>query len=356
MARPRTDNVVVLMRMGQGNGPAYLIPLANAIQPARLRVIRPACKPPALTVQNHDYVDVSGGTNAWEVIKVSVRGLIDVLRLRPALLASFNAYPYGIIAFLIGWLTRTPAHIGFVGSDIQRLRKIPPILRLLSTAALITAPGPTTVRLLTDAGVSADVHTLTHGVDRKRFFDPGGSRDIDIVYVGALIPRKRVDLLIEALRILQEEGHRARSVTIVGDGEERTSLKDLTRLYGLDQIEFVGQQAHPEQWLSRAKLLVMPSAWEGLAFALVEAMRCEVVPVVTDVASTRDLVQHGYNGVLLDPTSGPKAIAEAIRKLLDDSDTRECLSRTAIETTDEFTYERTEREWRMMLGEPHGQS
>lgn len=54
MVRPRTDTVVVLMRMGQGNGPAHLVPLANAVRPARLQVIRPAPKPDHLTLQNVD--------------------------------------------------------------------------------------------------------------------------------------------------------------------------------------------------------------------------------------------------------------------------------------------------------------
>lgn len=356
MVRPRTDTVVVLMRMGQGNGPAHLVPLANAVRPARLQVIRPAPKPDHLTLQNVDYIDVAGGPSAWEVIKAAIRTFLDVLRLRPRLIASFNAYPYGIIAFLIGTLTRTPVHIGFVGSDMMRLRRARPVLRLLSRAALITAPGPTTAGLLKEAGISTQVRTLTHGVDPERFLPARGNRDIDIVYVGALRPRKRVDLLIEAVRILHREGRRVRCV-IVGDGIERERLTDLTRQHGLDQmIEFVGQQAHPEQWLRRAKILAMPSGWEGLAFALIEAMRCGVVPVVTDVASTGDLVKNGYNGILLNPHVGSHGIAEALGMLLDDPAATDELSKAAIADTSDFTFERSEREWRSMFADLNSDS
>jgi len=64
----------------------------------------------------------------------------------------------------------------------------------------------------------------------------------------------------------------------------------------LTNVEFVGQQNNIEEIWSKHHALVLPSRFEGMPLALVEAMLCRRTCVVTDVAGHRELVRDGING------------------------------------------------------------
>jgi glycosyltransferase involved in cell wall biosynthesis len=116
----------------------------------------------------------------------------------------------------------------------------------------------------------------------------------------------------------------------------------------LDALLFVGQHEKPEIWMRRAQILAMPSEWEGLPYAMIEAMRCGVVPVVTAVGSIEDLVVDDDNGRIL-RDSEPQTIADAIAGLLDDREVLDRLSARAVETTQSLTYTAVSDVWRAIF-------
>ena len=68
-------------------------------------------------------------------------------------------------------------------------------------------------------------------------------------------------------------------------------------------------------------MFVLPSLGEGIANTILEAMACGLAVVATDVGGNPELVQHGFNGLLV-PAADPQALADAIVKLADDADLR----------------------------------
>src|SRR5690242_1940756 len=88
-----------------------------------------------------------------------------------------------------------------------------------------------------------------------------GQRDSDLIFVGRLVTEKGVDLLLDALRNVNQRGFKPR-LTIVGSGPEESKLRALaTELSMDDQVQFVGSKRGSALAieLNRHKILVVPS-------------------------------------------------------------------------------------------------
>jgi teichuronic acid biosynthesis glycosyltransferase TuaC len=134
-----------------------------------------------------------------------------------------------------------------------------------------------------------------------------------VVTVGALIPRKRQALVIEA--VAQIPGV---TLALIGKGEDAGMLAALAQKLGVaDRVRQMGALPHSEiaRWLGASDVMCLPSASEGLANAWVEALACGTPIVITDVGGARELVDRPEAGRLVEPDAS--AIAGGIRGLLD---------------------------------------
>ncbi len=343
----RIREAVVILRMGQPNAEAHLQPLANALAPGTLHVIRPEPKPPSLAAPNIQYWEVRGTWRIVQIVKVLLRGLIVARRCDVDLLMSFNGYPYGVLTSLISLGSGKPFHIGLIGSDLELLRRPRWWWPLARRAAVITIPGPGLRHRLVDRGYQGLVFSLPHGVDTTRFH-PGEERDIACLFVGFLIPLKRVDLMLEAISVVVKRLPSAQTV-IVGDGPLKEQLIGLSADLGVSSsVEFVGFQERPEQWMRRAQCIIFPSEWEGLPFAMIEAMRCGAVPIASPVGSIPDLLEDRRNGRLLHEMS-VEILSSTIIEVLEDDGDRASMSHHALLSTSNFTYGEVREAWRHIL-------
>ena len=88
---------------------------------------------------------------------------------------------------------------------------------------------------------------------------------------------------------------------ILGDGDERGALAELSRRLELDdRVTFRGMVANVADYMSVADIFVLPSASEGLSVALLEAMSSGAVPVATAISGNVDLIQHQETGLLVE--------------------------------------------------------
>lgn len=144
-----------------------------------------------------------------------------------------------------------------------------------------------------------------------------------IVTVGRLTPRKRIELLLEAVRLLNVEG-RQLPLTIVGDGADRGRLERIAADLGVSrQVRFVGEVTPdrvPEA-IGDADVFAFPALGEGFGLAAAEALLCGVpVVAVRDGGGVRDIVPRSGGGRIVAPEAGE--IARAIAELVDDPDAR----------------------------------
>ncbi|MEU6309901.1 glycosyltransferase [Streptomyces sp. NPDC047014] len=180
-------------------------------------------------------------------------------------------------------------------------------------------------------GISAHWTVVRNGVDLAHFApgrpDPGRDRaearavlplpaDFPAegplaVCVGRICPQKGQDLLLRAWPEAAA-GLPAARLVLVGDGPDAERL----RVTAPPGVHFAGAAADIRPWLRAADLVVLPSRWEGMALAPLEAMACGRPVLVTDVSGARESLPPGQGRLCLVPPEDPTALAKALGRLL----------------------------------------
>jgi glycosyltransferase involved in cell wall biosynthesis len=151
--------------------------------------------------------------------------------------------------------------------------------------------------------------------------------------VGRLAPEKGFDLLIRAVDQLLRTGLDL-ELRIVGEGEERPRLEALIReLDRADRIRLLGYRSDVRDFLETLDILALSSLREGLPNAVLEAMAMEVPVVATRVSGVPGLIDHGMNGLLIEPGSLPE-LTQGLARLVGDSGLRDRLRRAGRATVE----------------------
>ena len=179
----------------------------------------------------------------------------------------------------------------------------------------------------------------------EHFFDtPPASERRDIAAVGRLNAQKNHALLISAYAAL---GPVADRLVIYGEGEERGRLEALVRAHGLEgRVLLPGQCGQVADALRGAKLFVLPSDYEGMPNALLEAMALSLPCISTDCpcGGPAEVLENGKNGLLV-PVGDEAALTAAMRSLLENTAQRETLAANAKKTAESFRPDVVFRQW-----------
>ena len=174
-------------------------------------------------------------------------------------------------------------------------------------------------RLLARRGVR--LVTIHNGVDTERFTPPSPrplAARVRFCALGRLDPRKGLDVALEALRLVPEA-----ELVVVGDGEARTGLEQLTRRLGLgERVRFEGYAADVREAIAGADVALSSAREEGLGIALLEAMSMARPVVAVPTGGIPEIVAHGETGWLASDRSAP-ALAEAMRAACRDAAERQ---------------------------------
>lgn len=161
---------------------------------------------------------------------------------------------------------------------------------------------------------------------------PGGGPVI--VAAGRLADAKNYPLLIDAIGVLRQSI--PARLFILGEGELESALRRQIAERGLDDaVTLLGFQGNPWKFIARADVFALSSHYEGFGNVLIEAMAVGVPVVATASAGTRDIINHGTDGLLVE-THSPDAMAAALRRVLDNGDVRTAMSRAAAAAAERF--------------------
>jgi glycosyltransferase involved in cell wall biosynthesis len=138
------------------------------------------------------------------------------------------------------------------------------------------------------------------------------------VCIGRLNEQKGQLLLIEAARILKEQG-RDFEIVLIGDGELQPQLDSFISQYNLEGTVILtgslsGERVREE--ILRSRALVLPSFAEGLPIVIMEAMAAGRPVLTTYVAGIPELVRPGENGWLI-PAGSVDALVDVMNEVLD---------------------------------------
>jgi glycosyltransferase involved in cell wall biosynthesis len=191
----------------------------------------------------------------------------------------------------------------------------------------VAAIAPAIIAQLVAAGVPRQrIALIPSAVDPERVRprrEPAAVRDAlgaaatDLVLLSAaaLVPRKGLDVLLDALAALAHRGARPR-LWVAGDGPERAALAARAARLGVAaQVAWLGQRDDIGDLLAAADVVVLPSRAEGLGVAALEAMAAARPVVASAVGGLAEAVVDGRTGLLV-PPGDAVALAHALARLL----------------------------------------
>ena len=143
------------------------------------------------------------------------------------------------------------------------------------------------------------------------------SRDERIVFVGRLTPQKNIPLLIRGFQIISKEFPELK-LELYGEGNLHSEIKDIILNEQLqDRVFLKGAFADVIDRISGAKMFVLPSLYEGMPNALMEAMALGIPAVSSDCpcGGPRELINDGVNGYLFENNSLDSLVKKMIECL-----------------------------------------
>jgi len=126
----------------------------------------------------------------------------------------------------------------------------------------------------------------------------------DAVIVGTAVrfyPQKGIRHLIEAIPTILKAYPKTRFL-LVGDGVERQMLEQMAEATGIkEHIFFTGFRRDIARLIGAMDIYVLPSLWEGLPLALIEALMAKKAIVATDVGGNTEMIEDGRTGFIVPP-------------------------------------------------------
>lgn len=297
-------------------------------------------------------VSFGAGNLARSAIRM-LQSVDETLQHRPVdWVLGLNPVPWGALAALVARRRKVSTCLSLIGRDYLQVQRpwALPFVQALRKADRVTTTGRSMLDGVVKLGVAKErTFILPHSVDLERFQPQVGPAEYEIVSVGQLIARKRMDVLVRALGLLRSRGIQLR-LALLGQGPEEAKLRALVSELGLEQqVSFLGYRDDVEKVVAKARLFALVSAWEGVPFALMEAMASGVVPVVTSVGTIGDWVIDGKNGRIV-PVDDAARLAEVLFQLQADGGKElEALRRSLLEEREAFGLARGVEVWRRIL-------
>ncbi|MBA3969027.1 MAG: glycosyltransferase family 4 protein [Gemmatimonadetes bacterium] len=218
--------------------------------------------------------------------------------------------------------------------------------RTIRQARWITATSLATLEALRPlARKDAEITLVTAGVPDELFELCRREEDFLLFFGRMDWFQKGLDTLLEAFRLLVEM-HPGIRLVLAGRGKDAERVERRSRELGIaHNVQLVGSVSDEERrrLFATARVLLMPSRFEGFGMVAAEAMAAGVPVVAAAAGSLPEVVDAPHGGVLV-PPGDAAAFADAVNKLLHDSGRRASLSFSARRSAQRFRWDAVARE------------
>ena len=192
--------------------------------------------------------------------------------------------------------------------------------------------------------------TIIMNAVAESFFEIKREDPKDIVAIGRLSKQKNHDMLIRAFAKITDK-HPKENLQLYGKGDLEEHLRQLISELGLENRVFLkGATDNVPLVLKNAGIFVLPSDYEGMPNALLEAMAAGVPSISTDCpcGSPAMLIRQEENGLLV-PVGGENAMADAMDRLLADVSFANALGKMAKTDAEMYRPENVFKLWRQYV-------
>lgn len=254
-----------------------------------------------------------------------------------------NTPKAGMLSMIASWITRVPVRLYFCHG--LRYQGCSGVLRLITKLSERISCGCATKVICVSKGIQQQLYEdgicninktvvvkngSANGINME-LYDPRvvcgddvqktlGIEESDwvIIFIGRRVADKGIYELIDATRKLVEDGAPAK-LLLVGD-DDTTNNEKLKGIISKESwIIDAGRQKDVRPYLKVSDILVLPSYREGLGQVLLEANAMELPVVATNVVGCKNVVTHGFNGLLCEPKS-VQSLYESLRTIHDDKE------------------------------------
>ena len=233
---------------------------------------------------------------SFEILKWTVKRYFLVRKLLKSNKYDICHCWFGWPCGIIGRLSGLPYIVALRGSDVPgynpRLKILDKLVfswisKIVWMSAKRVVANSKGLKNLALKTLDCKIDIIYNGIDTDEFkpLIKGDSEVLRLVSTGRLIERKGYKYLIEAIKGIDNV-----KLTLIGEGNQEDSLKELAK--GLD-IDFVGYVKHSEivKYYQESDVFVLPSLNEGMSNSVLEAMACGLPVIVTNVGGTKELVK-----------------------------------------------------------------
>ena len=370
--------ILVVTNVGQPVLHAYLSPLAALENVAEMLIVRDR-----RDVQLPPKARVAAPpvwwprTTASELLSRAYLLRREAARWRPHLLMTVHWFPDGPGVLRVARRLGVPVVANLVGGRAElidggrrvALSRLPRALKRwaegyqrgrLNATNVITCTGKATSTWLRASGiVRPALMTLHAALDGSWFRDGPAARDIDVAYIGRVNPDKRVDRMLNVLTAIGRRRPGTRVAVVSQTEADKAALGRYGELITAravlgDALHLTGRVERVSDVLRCAKVLLLTSDTEGRTLAVLEAMACGAVPVVTNVGDLAEALDDGRAGITVPLGANEEmvvaALSDAVISLLEDEPRRQALAGRGREhVRREHDASRTRDEWRIVI-------
>jgi glycosyltransferase involved in cell wall biosynthesis len=282
---------------------------------------------------------IQGILNLWRLLR---RENFDVIE-------TFT-YDSNLLALPLAWLAGIPVriatHHGMIEGFPPRLERLHAWLVNVGVATVLVSVSTKALEQAAKAGAKRErMIVVQNGIvpaspDRS---SSNGVRhemgvaedDVLLLSVGRLVYQKGHEFLIRAMPSVLGRHPQAKAV-ICGEGTLRGALRaQIAELRLEDSVFLAGNRPDIDRFLNTADIFVLPSRWEGLPVALLEAMAVGLPVVATHVEGVEEVIENGDQGLLVPPEDA-EALAAALIELIGGGEARRRMGDAARRRIKEF--------------------
>ncbi len=224
--------------------------------------------------------------------------------------------------------------------NIGLLQKLSRRYIIRNSAAFIASSTKTRENQILLGADDRKIYISELSIDLNNYADPTPDKipNNNLIFVGTLIERKGLDLLLDALKLITDTDW---TLIVAGDGHDKDKLVSYVKELSLeDRVLFKGFVAGKDltALYESSSIFILPTREDCFGLVILEAMCCSLPVISSKYADgAHDLIEEGVNGYIIDPYD-PLSFSEKIKKLLTDKELCHKMGKRSKEKTKEFDF------------------